>query len=83
MERDEYTDLFRYRIGQGVRWADYPHKQHFVGQRRWTQREVLPPVVEYRLLLEPLGHDTVWMAWVPEADLELWEEQGHSEQPST
>jgi hypothetical protein len=72
MERDEYADMFRFRLGQRVRWAEYPHEPHVIGQRRWTQREILAPVVEYRLRFK--AHKGSLMGWVSEADLEVWEE---------
>src|SRR5262249_61904991 len=49
MERDEYADMFRFRIGQAVRWAEYPDERYRIGQRRWAQREILAPIVAYRL----------------------------------
>ena len=72
MERDEYADMFRYRLGQSVRWADYPHEQHWIGQRRWTQREAGVPVVEYRLRMGKARGG--FLGWVYEADVEPWEE---------
>lgn len=73
MERDEFGDMFRYRIGQCVRWADWPQRPHYVGQRRWTQRKVMAPVVEYKLFLSETG-DSGYVAWVIEADVEVWAE---------
>lgn len=72
MERDDYADMFRHRLGDCVRWAEYPRRRHYVSQRRWTQREILAPVVEYRLMLSKAG-DTGSMGWVHEWDLEVWE----------
>ena len=76
MDRDEYADMFRYRVGQEVRWAEHPENHYRVAQRRWTQREILAPLVAYRLrrvqengtLIDYLGD------WIGEADMEGWEE---------
>ena len=76
MDHDEYADMFRYRLGQCVRWAEYPHERHYVAQRRWTQRSILAPVVEYRLTLASTGKGGGLMGWVGEADVEAWEETG-------
>jgi hypothetical protein len=72
MDRDEYADMFRYRMGQSVRWADVPYERHWVGQRRWTQREVMGPVVEYRLRMNKARGG--FLGWVYESELEAWEE---------
>lgn len=70
MDRDPYADMFRFRIGDTVRYAEYPAERHYIGQRRWTQREILDPVVEYRLRLgKTRGH---MMGWIPDADLTPW-----------
>jgi len=71
MDCDDYADMFRFRLGEVVRWAEYPHDRCVVGQRRWTQREILAPVVEYRLRLHATKGGL--MGWVSEADLEAWE----------
>jgi len=72
MERDPYADMFRFQLGQCVRWAEYPHEGHWVGQRRWTQREILEPLVEYRLRLT--AKKGGWLSWVPERELMAWDE---------
>jgi len=51
MDRDPYADMFRFPIGAYVHWVEYPTERYYVGQRRWTQREILAPLVEYRLRL--------------------------------
>lgn len=72
MERDPYADMFRFQMGQWVRWAEYPHDGHYIGQRRWTQREILEPLVEYRLRFAAVKGG--WIAWVPERELIAWDE---------
>jgi len=75
MERDEYADMFRFRMGQAVRWAEYPDERYRIGQRRWTQREILAPIVAYRLRREHEGSGQLGSlgGWVSELDLEALE----------
>lgn len=68
MERRRVTFLFH--RGQAVRWADYPYVSYYVCQRRWTERDVMPPIVEYGLVMYQ-GRGEMW--WAVEADLEPWE----------
>ena len=75
MDRDDYGDMFRYRIGDAVRWAEAPHQRYFIGQRRWTQREILSPKVEYHLKLTTTGSGQHYLSWADEADLEAWKEE--------
>jgi hypothetical protein len=72
MERDPYADMFRFQMGQCVHWAEYPHERHYIGQRRWTQREILEPLVEYHLRLG--ASKGGWLAWVNERELLAWDE---------
>ena len=72
MDRDEYADMFRFHLCQAVRWAEYPHEPYYIGQRRWTQREMLAPLVEYRLRLSKARGSL--MSWVPEFDLAPFED---------
>jgi hypothetical protein len=66
--------MFRFRLGQAVRCADYPTKRHYVGQRRWTERRILAPLVEYRLTFS--ATDDSWaLGWVRDEDLQVWEER--------
>ena len=75
MEHDEDGTMFRFRLGQGVRWAAFPQTHYTIYQRRWTDHEMLAPIVQYRLRISRAG----WRAcglnenWVYEADLEAWE----------
>jgi hypothetical protein len=62
---DQERALFRFQLGQGVRWAATPTRQDWVERRRWTERAILGPVVEYHLGLD--------VGWVYEADLTAWD----------
>jgi hypothetical protein len=63
---------FQFALGQHVRWAGDPTHRYQIGQRRWTERIVLGPVVEYYLCWRaPHGPDA---GWVSEADLTRWQE---------
>jgi hypothetical protein len=72
---DEYAEMFLFREGQAVYWAEAPDERFVVVERRWTQRELLGPVIEYRLRTQvdstTLG--LVMTPWVSEADLETRE----------
>lgn len=72
MDHDPYADMFRFRIGDCVRYAEHPTQPYSVGQRRWTERAILAPVVEYRLRL---GEDGYAITWAYEPDLVLWSEE--------
>jgi hypothetical protein len=76
MERDEYADMFQYQIGQTVRWAEYPGERLRIFQRRWTQRELLAPLVTYRLKPQSAGLGLICLdhGWVREADLQACQE---------
>lgn len=72
MDRDDYADMFRFPLGACVRWAESPSHRYYIGQRRWTQREILSPVVEYHLRLgDSKGY---FIAWVLEPDVMAWED---------
>jgi hypothetical protein len=80
MERDEYADMFQFHMRQQVRWAEDPDSCYVIAQRRWTQREILAPFVEYRLRLR-FASDTLggtMSLWVLESALEACPEQGRS-----
>jgi hypothetical protein len=72
MDRDDYADMFRYRLGDVVQYAEYPGRKHYVLQRRWTQRAILAPVVHYKLSLSDKDEHTI--GWVREPDLAPWQE---------
>lgn len=60
---------FRYRKGDVVWWEDDPTRPleaYVVVQRRWTDRDILAPVIEYGLsrLAEPTGR--MWWAYEPD-----------------
>lgn len=76
MERDPYADMFRFRLGDLVRWAEYPTERYQVGQRRWTERELLAPVVTYRLRVVHESGRTLggYHDWVRDEDLAPWED---------
>lgn len=77
MDRDEYADMFRFQMGQYVRWAEYPNTRYYIYQRRWTQREILDPVVQYRFRTSKAGTDAICISheWVHERDLQTREDQ--------
>lgn len=64
--------LFRYRIGQRVRWAGDPEVQPaLIHQCRYTERvQWLGPVVEY--LVSTMAFPVA--LWAAEADITPWEE---------
>jgi hypothetical protein len=63
-KREVHVNLFRYRRGQWVTWTGAPAHPYCIAQRRWTERDILGPVVEYLLIgLEE---------WAYEPDLEPW-----------
>jgi hypothetical protein len=67
---DQLGALFRFHLGQGVRWAGDTTHCYWITQRRFTERDRLGPVVEYALCwLGPHGLD---VRWVYEADLTRW-----------
>jgi hypothetical protein len=73
-EADETPDTatFRYDLGQEVRWAESPRTPYVIVQRRWTQRDVFAPLVEY--LCTPRRAVRRIPAWVGEPDLEPWDD---------
>jgi len=72
MNRDPYADMFRFQIGECVRWAQYPRDRFWIGQRRWTERDLFAPLVEYHLLM---GERTrQFVGWAYDADLMLWDD---------
>lgn len=73
MDRDDYADMFRFRLGDCVQYAEYPERKHYIIQRRWTQRAILAPVVEYRLSLSAKSEHST--SWVFEHDLTPWMEE--------
>lgn len=66
---------FRFRIGQKVHWAAQPGTLYQVAWRRWTERMLFGPVVEYRLCPLAQTLDT-WpvLYWAAEADITPVEE---------
>jgi hypothetical protein len=72
MNRDPYADMFRFPIRHCVRWAEFPQERYHIGQRRWTQREILEPFVEYRLRLGEVKGSLG--GWINERDLMTWDE---------
>jgi hypothetical protein len=76
LAEEEHDDLFLFRQGQPVRWAEVPEERLVVVERRWTQREILGPFAEYHLRTQ-LDSNTlgqVMTPWVSEADLEARKE---------
>jgi hypothetical protein len=73
MEPDPYAHLFQFQRGQAVRWAGDRTTRYTITQRRWTQRDVLGPVVEY--LVQTKTPERAWREWVYEADLTAWQEE--------
>jgi hypothetical protein len=73
MPRDRYTNLFRFQMGQCVCWAAQPTEPHVICQRRWTQRDLLAPVVEYLLCKRDKQGEAV--GWGYEPDLMAWDER--------
>ena len=69
---------FRYSLSARVSWAMHPFKGAWrITWRRYTEREGLPPIIEYALLAahEPLGSPhTLAVNWAYEADLQTYEE---------
>ena len=76
MDADRYADMFRFRLGARVRWAEYPADCYEVGQRRWTEREILEPLVSYRLrrITETGARSGIFVDWIREHDLMPWQE---------
>ena len=72
MDQDSFADMFQCKIGDCVRWTEYPTDRSSIGQRRWTQREMLAPVVEYRLRSSETRGSM--MGWVAETDLMAWQD---------
>ena len=60
MDRDEYANMFRFPMGQCARWVEQPRTRYYIYQRRWTQREILGPVVEYRFRSSRGGGEDLW-----------------------
>ena len=77
MNRDNYADMFHFTMGQCVREAEHPRTRYYIYQRRWTQREILDPIVQYRFRASKAGTDMGYLdhAWVHEPDLEAWQEE--------
>lgn len=69
---DQESALFLFPIGQRVRWAGAPTYCYWISQRRWTERAILGPIVEYALC-RAAPHDTRFV-WVYEADLTPWDD---------
>lgn len=74
MPHDDYADMFRFPLGQCVRWAEQPQTQLYICQRRWTQREILDPVVTYRVRTTqtPKDYHFPSVEWIHEHDLIAW-----------
>jgi len=73
MPPDAYSDMFRFTLGQCVRWTESPYQRHWVGQRRWTEREILAPLVQYRLRFGK-PEDGPLLEWARQEDLTPWED---------
>jgi hypothetical protein len=58
--------LFLYSINDAVHWGDSV-LLWCIMQRRWTERQTLPPIVEYGLV--PWHSTAVTIHWAYEADL--------------
>jgi hypothetical protein len=71
--RDAYAHLFRFQMGQCVRWAAQPTEAYIITQRRWTQRDIVAPVVEYLLCRRDRQGEAV--GWGYEPDLVTWDER--------
>ena len=69
-DRDPYAAWFLYRQGAVVRYAGAPDTPFTISQRRWTQRDVMAPLVEYLLWPVPPGEGET--GWVYEPDIEPW-----------
>ena len=79
MVRDPHATLFRFRLGVCVRWAGAPAHPLTIVQRRWTERDILHPVVEYLCRLPREGTDAAGRGyavyeWIDEPDLVAWKE---------
>jgi hypothetical protein len=62
---------FQFDLGQHVHWAGDLTHCYQIGQRRFTERTLLGPVVEYALCW-PGTHGPV-VRWAYEADLTRWQ----------
>lgn len=71
---DPYGDMFRFPLGTRVRWAEHPSRCSTIYQRRWTEREILAPVVQYRFRSGPDAHGYGY-EWVVETDLTTCEDE--------
>jgi hypothetical protein len=70
MEQDDYGEMFQFRLGHEVRTADHPSSKRYVTQRRFTQRRIFKPLVEYQL---GSSVETVGGEWVREEDVVAWD----------
>ena len=70
VDRDPYAAWFLYRQGAVVRYAGAPDTPFTISQRRWTQRDVLGPTIEYLLWPQDLAGE--YPGWVYEPDVTPW-----------
>ncbi len=66
MAEHRYVE-FRYDQGQLVSWAGVG--RWHVSWRRWTERDILSPLVEYGLVLSDVEPPRGRVIWVAEADV--------------
>jgi hypothetical protein len=67
---------WRFGLGQTVRWVEDPQQCRWIAQRRWTEREGLTPIAEYRLRSRPELETAFDWGWRYEVSLEEWGEEG-------
>jgi hypothetical protein len=72
MAQDHPPPTFRYQQGQEVVWAGFSLARFEMTGRRWTERAMLAPVVEYRLRFTI--SDTEMPGWVDESARDPWPE---------
>ena len=63
---------FRFTLGQVVCWLEHPDVLWVICQRRWTERPILDPMVEY-LLGRRESPAAARDVWVFEDELAPWE----------
>ena len=66
--------LFLFAHGQVVRWLAFPDVAWRIVWRRYTERDIMGPLVDYRV--EPVeavaAREVGAGGWADEADLEAW-----------
>ena len=75
MAADTAVAVFRFCLGQAVRWVECPRKRYWIAQRRWAEREGLAPEVDYRVRAGPAPRAPHNFLWIYEQDLDAWEER--------